>query len=89
MQSTGRALLFTSVVLTSGFLVLTFSDMLNLEQVGVLTSFAVMSAFLLDVTVTPALLVLTHGGRDREDESLRLVQQSQGRHGYAGVEVDP
>ena len=60
MQSTGRALLFTSVVLTTGFVVLTFSDMLNLEQVGVLTSFAVMSAFVLDVTVTPALLVLTH-----------------------------
>lgn len=60
MQSTGRALLFTSVVLTSGFLVLTLSDMLNLFQVGVLTSFAIASAFILDITVTPALLVLTH-----------------------------
>lgn len=69
MQSTGRALLFTSVVLTSGFLVLTFSNLLNLEQVGVLTSFAVMSAFLLDVTVTPALLVLTHGGARRALDS--------------------
>ncbi|MCA9505827.1 MAG: MMPL family transporter [Myxococcales bacterium] len=60
MQSTGRALLFTSVVLTSGFLVLTLSSLLNLQQVGILTSFAIASAFLLDVTVTPALLVLTH-----------------------------
>ncbi|MEM9174295.1 MAG: efflux RND transporter permease subunit [Myxococcota bacterium] len=60
MQSTGRALLFTSIVLTSGFGVLTLSEMLNLWNVGVLTSFAIGAAFLLDVTVTPALLVLTH-----------------------------
>ncbi|MCR9095227.1 MAG: efflux RND transporter permease subunit [bacterium] len=60
MQSTGRALLFTSIVLTSGFGVLTMSEMLNLWNVGVLTSFAIGAAFLLDVTVTPALLVLTH-----------------------------
>jgi len=63
MQSTGRALLFTSIVLTSGFLVLMLSGMLNLQQVGALTAFAITSAFLLDVTVTPALLVLTHRPR--------------------------
>jgi hypothetical protein len=35
--------------------------------VGILTSFAITAAFLLDVTVTPALLVLTHrGARGRE-----------------------
>jgi predicted RND superfamily exporter protein len=63
MLSTGRALLFTSVVLTTGFLVLLLSGMLNLNQVGALTAFAIASAFLLDVTVTPALLVLTHRKR--------------------------
>jgi predicted RND superfamily exporter protein len=47
-------------VLTSGFAVLLLSDMLNLRQVGTLISFAIGTAFLLDVTVTPALLVLTH-----------------------------
>ena len=61
MQTTGRALLFTSIVLTSGFAVLMMSEMLNMWNVGVLTSFAIGAAFLLDVTVTPALLVLTHG----------------------------
>jgi len=60
MQSTGRALLFTSIVLTSGFAVLMLSEMLNLRHVGTLTTFAIGMAFLLDVTVTPALLVLTH-----------------------------
>jgi predicted RND superfamily exporter protein len=60
MQSTGRALLFTSIVLTSGFLILMLSGMLNLQHVGALTAFAITTAFLLDVTVTPALLVLVH-----------------------------
>jgi predicted RND superfamily exporter protein len=64
MQTTGRALLFTSIVLTMGFIVLTFSSLGNLVDVGILTSFAITSAFLLDVTVTPALLVLTHRPRD-------------------------
>ena len=61
-------LLFTSIVLTSGFGVLTMSEMLNLWNVGVLTSFAIGSAFLLDVTVTPALLVLTHRNEEAECE---------------------
>jgi hypothetical protein len=63
MQSTGRALLYTSIVLTSGFAVLLLSEMLNLRNVGGLTTFAIGAAFLLDVTVTPALLVLTHRKR--------------------------
>jgi predicted RND superfamily exporter protein len=63
METTGRALLFTSVVLTTGFLVLTLSGMINLQQVGFLTAFAITSAFVLDITVTPALLVLTHRKR--------------------------
>jgi predicted RND superfamily exporter protein len=58
LQTTGRALLFTSVVLTSGFLVFQFSSMGNLRDFGMLTGFAVGMAFVLDVTATPALLVL-------------------------------
>ncbi len=60
MRSTGKALLFTSIVLVSGFAVLLLSEMPNLRNVGVLTSFAIAAAFLLYVTVTPALLALTH-----------------------------
>ena len=63
MQSTGRALLFTSIVLTAGLLVLLSSSMANLRYLGGLTAFAISMAFLLDVTATPALLVLTHRKR--------------------------
>jgi len=63
LQTTGRALLFTSVVLTMGFLVFTLSSMGNLQTFGVLTAFAIATAFLLDITATPALLVLVTRGR--------------------------
>ncbi len=58
LETTGRALLFTSVVLTCGFLVFVLSSMGNLRDFGVLTAFAVGSAFVLDITATPALLML-------------------------------
>lgn len=64
MASTGRALLVTSLVLTAGFAVLGFSSMANLGYLGLTTAFAIALAFVLDVTVTPALLVLTHRGAD-------------------------
>jgi hypothetical protein len=60
MESTGRALLFTSVVLVAGFAVLGLSSMANLGYLGLTTAFAIGLAFVLDVTVTPALLVLTY-----------------------------
>ena len=71
MQTTGRALLFTTIALTMGFAVLLMSEMLNLRQVGALTTFAIAAAFLLDVTVTPALLVLTHR-KERVEETQEI-----------------
>ena len=67
LQTTGRALLFTSVVLTSGFLVFLLSSMGNLQDFGFLTAFAIGMAFLLDVTATPALLVLVTRRREEKE----------------------
>jgi predicted RND superfamily exporter protein len=58
LHTTGRALLFTSIVLSVGFLVLTFSSMANLRALGGLTALSISAAFILDIIVTPALLVL-------------------------------
>jgi predicted RND superfamily exporter protein len=58
LNTTGRALLFTSIVLSAGFLVLTFSSMANLRALGGLTALSISAAFILDIIVTPALLVL-------------------------------
>ncbi len=60
MATTGRALLFTSIVLVAGFAVLGLSSMSNLAHLGWITAGAIALAFVLDVTVTPALLILTH-----------------------------
>lgn len=58
LETTGRALLFTSVVLSMGFLVLTMSSMSNLASLGLLVAFSISAAFILDIIVTPALLIL-------------------------------
>jgi predicted RND superfamily exporter protein len=58
LRSTGRAILFTTIVLTLGFGVFLFSSMKNLQAFGLLTGFAIAAAFVLDVLATPALLVL-------------------------------
>lgn len=58
LQTTGKAIFFTSFVLTSGFLVFVLSSMENLRAFGVLTAFAITAAFLLDILATPAFLVL-------------------------------
>ena len=58
LETTGRALLVTSIVLASGFLIFVLSDMQNLFYFGVLTSFTIIAAFMIDILVTPALIVL-------------------------------
>jgi predicted RND superfamily exporter protein len=58
LETAGRAMLFTSVVLGCGFLVYVFATMENLVNFGVFTAFAVATAFLADVLLAPALMVL-------------------------------
>jgi predicted RND superfamily exporter protein len=58
LETTGAALLFTSGVLASGFAVLTLSYMNNTSQFGMLACFGSVTAFLADIVVSPALMVL-------------------------------
>lgn len=58
LHTTGRAMLFTSLVLSFGFLVYTFSYMVNLFNFGLLTALAIALAFLSDVLLAPALMIL-------------------------------
>ena len=59
LATTGRAIAYTTLILAFGFAVNAFSTMANLVHTGMLTTFAIVCAFVFDVTVTPALLVLT------------------------------
>ena len=56
LRGTGQALLFTSFVLASGFLVYTQAYLDMLFNFGLLTASAIMVAFLADITLAPALV---------------------------------
>ena len=59
LRTTGQALLFTSVVLSTGFLIYILSDLSNLSRFGLLTAFSIVMAFLADVLLAPALMKVT------------------------------
>jgi len=65
LETTGSAMLFTSLVLGAGFLVFAFAYMQNIVGFGLLCTFATATAFLADVTLAPALMVLATGGAAR------------------------
>jgi predicted RND superfamily exporter protein len=56
LQTTGQALLFTSIVLALGFFIYVFSTLSNLTSFGLLTAFAIAVALLADILVAPALM---------------------------------
>jgi len=58
LETTGKALLFTSLVLSTSFFIYTTSAMNTLFNFGLLTGGMIAMAFLCDVLVTPALLIL-------------------------------
>ena len=58
LASTGQALLFTSLVLSGGFFIYMFASMTNLFYFGLLTGVTIIIAFLADVILAPALMVL-------------------------------
>jgi hypothetical protein len=65
LTSTGRANLVACVVLSSGFFVFLISSMQNLASFGLLTGFAFLAALVVELLVTPALLVTAAVGGKR------------------------
>jgi len=57
LQTTGRAMLFTSIVLSAGFFIQLLASVDNVSHTGGLMGFAVIVAFLADVLLAPALVV--------------------------------
>jgi predicted RND superfamily exporter protein len=66
LETTGTAMLFTSVVLTAGFLVFAFAYTTNIVTFGLLCGFATAAAFVADVTLGPALMILVTRGAVRD-----------------------
>ncbi len=56
--STGKAIVVTTLILSGGFLALTFSDFLGTLFIGLLISMTLFSALLSDLIILPVLLLL-------------------------------
>jgi predicted RND superfamily exporter protein len=65
IESTGHALLFTTLALVAGFSTYLWATMGNLFNLGVFTSLAIAIALAADLLVAPALLVLFRAPRIR------------------------
>ena len=63
LETTGTALLTTSLVLVFGFGIFYVGSMTGIVLFGVLASFGTAVAFLADILVSPALLILVKGKR--------------------------
>jgi len=57
MQGTGRAILLTTLLLVTGFLVLIASDFVAVHEMGILGAFTLAMALLGDLIVLPLLLI--------------------------------
>jgi predicted RND superfamily exporter protein len=71
LRSTGQALLYTSLVLSSGFFIYMLASMQNLFYFGLLTGLTILLAFLCDVILAPALITLAM----QRDESRSVEPQ--------------
>ena len=58
LQTAGRAMLITTIVLSTGFAGFVMSSMTNLMSMGILVGFAISTAFFADVLLAPALLAI-------------------------------
>ena len=58
LLTSGRAMLFTTIVLTLGFLIFTLSTLNNLDSFGFVTASAIVLALLADLLLAPALMMV-------------------------------
>jgi predicted RND superfamily exporter protein len=64
LDTTGRAMLVTSIVLSLGFFIFVFASMNNLINFGLLTAFTIVMALVSDYLIAPALMVLVNKPRN-------------------------
>ncbi len=74
MLSTGRAILITSIVLSSGFFIFYASGLHNLQAFGLLLGITIIIALLADLFLLPAILLLLYGGRKQYSFSQTAIE---------------
>lgn len=68
LQTTGRAMLVTTIVLSAGFFIFGFATMRNVRSFGMLTGFTIVMALLADYLLAPALMVLVNKKKEAAGE---------------------
>jgi len=63
LSTTGRAMLFTTLILCAGFYVLIFAELKSTANFGLITGFTICVALLADFLLAPALMVLITQGK--------------------------
>ncbi|MDE0698698.1 MAG: efflux RND transporter permease subunit, partial [Boseongicola sp.] len=69
LQTSGRAMLLTSAVLTAGFFIFCLADMRNLVDFGFLTGITIVTALAADFVLAPALMALRYRSLRRPEAS--------------------
>jgi predicted RND superfamily exporter protein len=83
METTGQAMLFTSVVLSLGFFIYLNAGMMNLRNFGLLTGVTILLAFLADIVIAPALMALMAKTK-KADASPQAVAEGVSPPGTSG-----
>jgi predicted RND superfamily exporter protein len=78
MEGTGRALFFTTLSLSVGFLAFLSADMNVLRAFGMLTGLTIVLALVSDVTITPALMTLLYRSQEQQSETPALCSSETG-----------
>jgi predicted RND superfamily exporter protein len=61
LRYAGKAILFTTIILTVAFSLFTFSEFSPNQNFGIVTAFALLIAFVVDLLLLPAMLSLVEG----------------------------
>lgn len=66
--TTGKAMILTTLILCSGFVLLMLSSFMGTFYMGVLLSMTLFVALIADMTILPVLLMLFYKGKDKKAE---------------------
>ncbi len=88
LQSTGRAMIVTTIVLSMGFFIYMFGTMKNTFDFGLLTGFAVSMALLADFFLAPALMMVTNRTKKTKyQDVIRLIKKHKVREISPAVSI--
>jgi predicted RND superfamily exporter protein len=70
LLTTGRALLITSLALSTGFFVQVFGTLISVQNCGLITAFVILGALVADLSFAPALVTLSTRFSERKAAKL-------------------